>query len=225
MDGQQRISALQIFYENNLELTGLELWSELNGRTYKTLPMKIRAGIDRRSISSIVLITESASNPEEALFLKQLAFERVNTGGVDLSRQEVRNCLYQGKFNSLLLELARHPIFADAWGIPTEVSDTREEVSKKLAEKNFYKKMEDAELVLRFFALSHAENFHGKLEKFFDASMIASLNFSDEDINLLKNLFLETIALVHKIYGDTLFKPFDPKSGTWKNKASNMDIA
>lgn len=219
MDGQQRISALQIFYENNLELTGLELWSELNGRTYKTLPLKIRAGIDRRSISSIVLITESASNPEEALFLKQLAFERVNTGGVDLSRQEVRNCLYQGKFNSLLLELARHPIFADAWGIPTEVSDTREEVSKKLAENNFYKKMEDAELVLRFFALRHAENFHGKLEEFLDAYMIESLKFSNEDINFLKNLFLETIALAHKIYGDTLFKPFDPKSGTWKNKA------
>ena len=72
---------------------------------------------------------------------------------MNLSRQEVRNCLYQGKFNSLLLELARHPVFADAWGIPTDADDGTEEVSQKLAQNNLYKKMEDAELVLRFFAL------------------------------------------------------------------------
>ncbi|XWK88512.1 MAG: DUF262 domain-containing protein [Phormidium sp.] len=34
MDGQQRITAIRDFYENKLRLTGLELWSELNGRTY-----------------------------------------------------------------------------------------------------------------------------------------------------------------------------------------------
>src|SRR4029078_3619948 len=55
MDGQQRISSIQSFYENRLILKGLDLWPELNGRTYATLPSKIRAGIDRRSLSSIVL--------------------------------------------------------------------------------------------------------------------------------------------------------------------------
>lgn len=54
MDGQQRITAIKDFYSNNLELTGLELWSELNGRTYQKLPDKIKAGIERRAISSIV---------------------------------------------------------------------------------------------------------------------------------------------------------------------------
>ncbi|WP_375494510.1 DUF262 domain-containing protein [uncultured Nostoc sp.] len=34
MDGQQRITALRDFYENRLILTGLELWPELNKRTY-----------------------------------------------------------------------------------------------------------------------------------------------------------------------------------------------
>ncbi len=166
MDGQQRISAIQAFYENRLKLTGLELWPELNGRNYAELPGKIRAGIDRRSISSIVLITESASNPEEALLLKQLTFERLNNGGVDLSSQEVRNCLYQGKFNSLLIELARHPIFAEAWGIPIENHEKTEAVSNKLTKNKLYQKMEDAELILRFFALRHSENFQSGLERF-----------------------------------------------------------
>ena len=69
MDGQQRITAIKDFYNNNLELTGLELWSELNGRTYQKLPDKIKAGIDRRAISSIVLITESTQSKEEAYSL------------------------------------------------------------------------------------------------------------------------------------------------------------
>jgi hypothetical protein len=92
MDGQQRITAIQDFYENKLSLTGLELWPELNGRTYNQLPQKIRAGIDRRSISSTVIIAESTSDPEEALFLKQKTLS-VLTGGVDLSSyRQVRNC-------------------------------------------------------------------------------------------------------------------------------------
>jgi uncharacterized protein with ParB-like and HNH nuclease domain len=98
MDGQQRITAIQSFYANELELTGLERWPELNGKTILKLPPKIRAGIDCRSISYVVLLTESAENEEEALLLKQLVFERLNTGGVELSQQEVRNCIYQGPF-------------------------------------------------------------------------------------------------------------------------------
>ncbi|MBD2559712.1 MULTISPECIES: DUF262 domain-containing protein [Nostoc] len=212
MDGQQRITALRNFYENRLKLTGLELWPELNGRTYATLPTKIRAGIDRRSISSIVLITESASNPEEAMLLKQLAFERLNTGGIALSQQEVRNCLYYGKFNQLLLDLATNSIFAEAWGIPLD--------SKlKLVKNNLYKKMEDAELVLRFFALRHVNDFRTGMEGFLDLYMIKSLKFSEEDIDILKNIFIRTVDLAHKIYEENLFKPFDPKTDTWKDSA------
>ncbi|MFB8790353.1 MAG: DUF262 domain-containing protein [Potamolinea sp.] len=213
MDGQQRISAIQDFYDNNLLLTGLELWTELNGRTYDNLPEKIRAGIDRRSISSIVIMAESTSDPEEALFLKQKTFERLNAGGVDLSQQEVRNCLYYGKFNLLLLELARFPIFAEAWGIPID------EKSPELLENNFYKKMEDAELILRFFALRNVDHFRNGLEGFLDLYMMKSVKFSDEDINVLRDIFLATIKLAKEIYGEHLFKPFEPQSGTWKKNS------
>lgn len=219
MDGQQRISAIKAFYENKLNLTGLELWPELNGRTYANLPAKIRAGIDRRSISSIVLITESASDPEEALLLKQLAFERLNTGGVKLSPQEVRNCVYQGKFNGLLLELAEHPLFTNAWGIPEADRSGAIELPRELVEGNLYKTMGDAELVLRFFALRHAEHFRRGMEGFLDLYMIKSLSFSDEDIEFLKTLFSNTLKLAHQIYGENLFKPFDPESNNWKGRA------
>ncbi|MBD2569052.1 DUF262 domain-containing protein [Anabaena lutea] len=212
MDGQQRITALEEFYDNHLKLKGLELWPELNGRTYKELPAKIKAGIDRRSISTIVLITESTSSPEDALFLKQLAFARINTGGVELSRQEIRNCSFYGQFNQLLLELAANPIFTAAWNIP--IHDDEE-----LQENNLYKKMEDAELVLRFFALRNTDKFSRGMQGFLDLYMMKSLSFSDEDIEFLKNIFLQTINLAHQIYGENLFKPFDPQSDTWTNEA------
>ena len=211
MDGQQRITAIREFYQNHLKLTGLELWPELNGLTYNQLPAKIQAGIDRHSISSIVIIAESTSDEEEALFLKQKTFERINTGGVELSKQEARNCLYHGKFNVLLLKLARHPIFADAWGIPTDDNDP------KIIDNNLYKKMEDAELVLRFFALRNVDHFRRGMEGFLDLYMMQSVRFSEEDINFLEGIFLQTLTLAHEIYADNLFKPFDPKEKKWKN--------
>lgn len=213
MDGQQRITAIRDFYENKLILKGLELWPELNGRTYDKLPIKIRAGIDRRSISSTVIITESTSDPEEALFLKQKTFERLNTGGVDLSQQEVRNCLYYGKFNELLLKLARHPIFTEAWGIPTNDKDS------ELEDNTLYKKMEDAELVLRFFALRNVDYFRLGMEGFLNLYMMKSLNFSDEDINYLEDIFVRTIEIAYLIYGEHLFKPFEHKSQFWSKKS------
>src|SRR5207248_2770229 len=85
---------------------------------YLRLPPKIKAGIDRRSISYTVLLHESAETEEEAMLLKQLVFERLNTGGTKLSQQEVRNCLYHGPFNSLLLELSKEPAFRRAWQLP-----------------------------------------------------------------------------------------------------------
>ena len=211
MDGQQRITSLQDFYENRLQLTELELWPELNGRTYNELPGNIKAGIDRHSISTIVLIIKSKSSPEDALFLKQLAFARINTGGVALSRQEIRNCSFDGQFNQLLLELAINPIFKESWNIPID----DEEIQKN----NLYKKMEDAELILRFFALRNSDKFSSSMEGFLDLYMMKSLSFSDQDIEFLKNIFIQTINLAHQIYGELLFKPFDPQSDTWTNEA------
>ncbi|KKD37062.1 MAG: DUF262 domain-containing protein [Limnoraphis robusta] len=213
MDGQQRITAIQNFYDDKLKLTGLELWPELNGYTYSQLPVKVRAGIDRRSISSIVIIAESTSDPEEALFLKQKTFERLNTGGVDLSNQEVRHCLYYGELEKLLLELSRNPIFTQAWEIPID------EDNPNINKNNLYKKMEDTELILRFFALRNVEHFRRGMKEFLDLYMMKSLTFTREDIEFLKITFLQTIQLAYEIYGEYLFKPFDPQKDTWKDKS------
>ena len=51
MDGRQRLTALSDFYADKFALTGLQYWSDLDGRKYSQLPSKVRDGIDRRYIS------------------------------------------------------------------------------------------------------------------------------------------------------------------------------
>ncbi len=159
MDGQQRITAIRDFYTNKLELAGLEQWPELNGRIYDKLPSEIRKGIDRRSISYFVLLKESAVTSEEEALLRQQVFERLNTGGVKLSKQEIRNSIYHGRFNTLLLELVKHPVFRDAWGLPRYTSDEDTNPSDEILNIPMYAQMRDAEIVLRFFALRHARHY------------------------------------------------------------------
>ena len=118
MDGLQRISAIIEFYENSYALCGLEEWPELNGRTYKTLPSQIQKGIDRRYLSSIILLKETAKTEEEAKRLKELVFARINSGGAKLEDQEARNAQFPGKFNELIISLARNDEFCEIFEIP-----------------------------------------------------------------------------------------------------------
>jgi uncharacterized protein with ParB-like and HNH nuclease domain len=234
MDGQQRINAIRDFYSNKFKLTSLEIYPNLNGCTYNTLPEKIRSSIDRRSIASIVVINESASTNEEAMLLKQLVFERLNTGGVNLSRHEVRNCIYQSEFNNLIKELAEHQIFRKAWSIPDNIKsddqvddnselddEENEKLQIELEKNNLYQKMGDAELVLRFFALRNVEHFRGGLEKFLDLYMAKSLRFSHDEVESLRKIFLETLELAYQLYNDRLFKPFLSELGEWAAKPYN----
>ena len=63
MDGLQRLTAINEFYDDGFELEGLTEWPELNGRKYSTLPDQVRRGIDRRYLSSIILLQDRKRSP------------------------------------------------------------------------------------------------------------------------------------------------------------------
>jgi len=216
MDGQQRITAIADFYGNRFALAGLDLWPELNGMTYAELPNKIRAGLDRRSVSSIVLLKESAPDEEDAVFLRQLVFERLNTGGVRLERQEIRNALSDSKFNGMLYELARGDLFRDIWGLPRFTPEELTNHKQPIYESQFFKSMEDIEVVLRFFALRHMKHFRYGIQGFLDLYMIRSKNFDDGDVDFFRVLFARTLQCAHDIYGPAVFRTFE--DGEWSKK-------
>ncbi|MBF9239524.1 DUF262 domain-containing protein [Hymenobacter sp. BT683] len=215
MDGQQRISAIRAFYSNDLVLEKLDRWPELNGRTYNKLPERIKAGIDRRSISWITVLHESAESDEDALILKQLVFERLNTGGVKLSNQEIRNSLYQGPFNKMLQRLSRNQAFREAWDIPPFTEKELKETPDELLDNKFYLQLDDIELILRFFALRHAENYQRGMQGFLDLYMLRARAFNEEDILFLEGMFNRVMDIASGIYGNKLFIPFIPKKDGW----------
>lgn len=217
MDGQQRITAIRDFYGNSIRLRGLETWPELNGRTYTSLPDKIRAGIDRRSITSIVLLKESTESEEEASLLRETVFERLNTGGTKLERQEIRNALYRGSFNDMLQEITRSDDFREVWGMPRWV-ETEVETNSLLVADPFFAKMGDVEVVLRFFALRHVDHYRRGMQGFLDLYMRRATKFSDIDVKELKELYQRTLHLAREIYSDLIFRPYQPNKETWEKK-------
>lgn len=217
MDGQQRITAIHDFYENKLKLTGLQMWPELNGRYFRTLPEKIRAGVDRRSITSIVLLKESTQDETEAGLLRETVFERLNTGGVHLEHQEIRNALYQSDFNDLLFELSRLDLFRSIWGLPP-FTERELETNEGLLENSLFSKMGDLEIILRFFALRHVEHYTRGMHGFLDLYMMKAARFSLEDVAVLRSLFITTLNAVVGIFGEKAFRPFSKETNSWEER-------
>ena len=223
MDGLQRLTAISEFYNGKFSLTGLDQWPELNGMNFAQLPDQVRRGIDRRYLSSIILLQETARDPYEADRLKQLVFERINSGGDKLEPQESRNALYNGPLNQLCIKLARTGSFCKMWGIPTkdelEAStslqsslffddpDLEDDQSVELLHGNaLYRKMQDVELVLRFFAYRQLSAFEqGRLRDFLDTYLKKGNHMNEDVLQKLDQFFRETSNLVYDILGDRAF--------------------
>lgn len=210
MDGLQRITAIIDFYKDRYALKGLEQWSELNGRTYSTLPEQVRKGIDRRYISSIILLKETAKSKEEADSLKQMVFSRINSGGAKLEDQEFRNSQNSGAFNSMIIELARDKYFCEIFDIPQKTQGeclSNDVISDELRNNNYFKRMKDVETVLRFFAMRNIRVWGNiTLTKFLDQISEESKKLVPSAINTYKWLFEETIRLAYDIYGENAFR-------------------
>ncbi|MEZ0484522.1 DUF262 domain-containing protein [Fibrella aquatica] len=201
MDGLQRLTSIYDFYKNKFRLDGLQYWDELNGRLYSELPNQVRAGIDRRYLSSIILLQETAKSKQEAEFLKQIVFERLNSGGELLTPQETRNALYNGKFNQLCIRLSKNDLFRKMWKMPLEKQG--EEI---LLQNVSYRKMEDVELVLRFFAYRHLEGLKEyTVEKFLDEFLKQANLYSDTTLKGLEKLFNDTVDLLYSVFKERAF--------------------
>lgn len=117
VDGVQRMSTLVHFMASNPELlarikrpsalkvSGLEKLTQLNGLSYAALPKTLQMMFQTRPIRVTVLNDKSDLNVRFDLF------ERLNTGGVLLTNQEIRNCIFRGEFNDQIKKLAKSSDF------------------------------------------------------------------------------------------------------------------
>lgn len=122
VDGLQRISTIRDFVlgqkylksRNNIDkghgflLQNLEFWTDYNDCDLIKLPPKLYNRIMETEFSFTLI---NPPTPEE---VKLNVFKRINTGGMQLSPQEIRNALYTGPSTILLNELTSMTSFIKA---------------------------------------------------------------------------------------------------------------
>lgn len=112
VDGLQRLTTFARFLGNELRLTGLVSGErtgshELEGRTYEKLPLNLQERVSDTQLTMYIL---DAKAPERA---RLDIFERVNSGA-QLTRQQMRNALYNGPATQWLKAAAEGDAFQEA---------------------------------------------------------------------------------------------------------------
>ncbi|RYJ38930.1 DUF262 domain containing protein [Flavobacterium anhuiense] len=185
VDGLQRSSAIFDFLKGKYALVGLEALPSLNGKYYSELG-ELQARIEDRELLLYIL------KPSVPLSIVYDIFNRINSNGTPLTRQEIRNCIYIGKATNLLKELSEKDEFKMAIdkGIPSL-------------------RMKDREAILRFFAFSEAnaqEDYKGDLDDFLGKTMRKINRMSEAEINSLSDRFFRVMKLTFDFFGYTNFR-------------------
>ncbi|MGW5376431.1 DUF262 domain-containing protein [Nocardia sp. NPDC003999] len=213
IDGRQRLHAITTFLADGFKLSGLEYWAELNGKRFRDLPDVLQKGLLRRSLPAVVLLAETQRYEVGELDVRRILFDRLNTGGIKLNPQELRNALYPGRLNTLLIRLARAPLFTEIWNIPGYTEGEEDGPSAELLRNSLFSTMADSELVLRFFALKDAidRGVVGSLRSILDGYMEANVNLDEIEASELSEKFHSCLAGLHSIFGAETFRL--PESG------------
>lgn len=186
MDGQQRLNTINDFFSGAFALHGLTVLTPLNGVRYPRASPRVKRTLDRASLSAIVLLMESESErPAEGKLsvtdIRRLVFDRLNTGGMKLNPQELRNAQNPGPFNDVIVALSRFNLFTEVFGIPSYTEENPDDyyVNPVRQNNNLYKTMRDCELVLRYFALKDPANIRGSMKAMLDRAMQAHMTRSE----------------------------------------------
>lgn len=184
VDGQQRLTALHEFLNNRYRLKGLEVLNALNGKRFEDLSERQQRILSNRTLRCLLISDRSDSE------IRFQVFERLNQGGVPLNAQEVRHCVYRGSFNDLLHDLVREPVWLEL-----------------LRQGAPHPRMNDAELVLRFFAIrASLPNYSPPLKTLLNDYMRAHRHANEDAIDEFRAVFSSAIVPVHLAFNESPFR-------------------
>lgn len=186
IDGLQRVTALRQFVvEQTLELQEMEFFPELNGCKYEQLPRAFQRRIDE-TVINVYLV-----NPSTPDNVKYNIFKRINTGGLALEAQEIRNALFQGNATRFLQDCAEMPCFVSATGgsIKSE-------------------RMLDREFVLRYVSFCYLDlsQYSGSIDEFLNEGMKYLNRASKEGLCQMKKEFQNVMEQMYELMGRNAFR-------------------
>ncbi|GAA4856596.1 DUF262 domain-containing protein [Kitasatospora terrestris] len=148
LDGQQRLRSMAAFYagvHQGREFALDNVADSFKGLTYNTLPPELRRQLDNTFIQATIVKTDGSNESLESIYQ---VFERLNSGGTQLTPHEIRIALYPGVFVDFLEELNKTPAWRQLYGPRSP-------------------RLRDQELILRIVALyTNANGYYRPLKKF-----------------------------------------------------------
>lgn len=200
IDGLQRLTTMINFVDHRiaksntttdtpLRIKSLEKVPSLNGASFEDLPSNLKLSFLTRPIRITVLNDRSDHQVRFDLF------ERLNTGGIVLHEQEIRNCVFQGAFNDFIKDCSK---------------DVRLESLIRRSDKNGRGNVE--ELVLKFFSyFEDRENFRHSVKDFLNEYM-ARKTESFTNRRELRSIFDGTLEALHRALPNGVVRSARPNS-------------
>jgi hypothetical protein len=186
VDGLQRMSSIIRFLDSKEDWTLSKLEDidkDISGKKVSEIkkkhPKLFKIVQDTTIPVTILRCDLSKRAHSEYIFV---IFHRLNTGGLRLNNQEIRNAIFQGPFNDLLKYCNEN--------IDWKKIFTRKNISDR------FKKME---LILRFFAFSEFLNeYKGKLTPFLNDYMRSNRFIAESEVLIKKELFERVMDVIYK---------------------------
>lgn len=186
VDGVQRMTTIFNYVTGEFSLGQLEYLDKLDGNSYEILPRAMQRRINETQL--VVNIIEPGT-PDDVMFN---IFRRINTGGMPLRGQEIRNALYPGPVRDYLEHLANTTEFLDATDRSIKPS-----------------RMDDRECVLRFLAF-HITNWQhykaNSLDGYLGLAMTKINEMTQQSRDRYAQDFNNAMRYAHLIFGDDAFR-------------------
>ncbi len=184
IDGLQRMqSIINFLSDTEWKLSALDdIEPKISGKTNLQIKQKNDDLYDRvENLTIPVTVLRCDYSKESHANYLFTIFHRLNSGGSKLNNQEIRNCIYNGKFNTLLKDLTKYENYKKLMSI---------------SPKKVYR-FSHEELLLRFFAFYYThKSYTGRLAKYLNDYMFTNKENTDAEITKKRNLFHRTIDVL-----------------------------
>lgn len=193
VDGLQRTSTIYDFVKDKFRLSRLEYLTKLENYTFSDLPRPMQRRI--RETELIINIIETGT-PREVMFN---IFRRINTGGVTLNGQEIRNAIHPGPVRKYLKDLAATDEFLTATN--RSIRDNR---------------MADRECILRFLAF-YIKPWEDYSANDLDGHLIETMMKINKENGVfrdnLSQIFKRAMKAASDIFDDYAFRKLSERNG------------
>lgn len=183
VDGRQRLTTLLHFLDNRLALQ-LKDRPELDGKRFDGLDVRLQNRVEDCQLLFYII---DRTVPERA---RLDIFERVN-GGEVLTRQQMRNAIYNGPATTFLREEAETALFCEATGGSLNTD-----------------KMQDREMINRFcsFRLLNLDTYRGDMDDWLARGLEEVNRASQDDLDVLHNRFRRAMKNNLLVFGRQAFR-------------------